>query len=62
MVDLELEIGGVAQPFTVSPILAVIALQFAEHASLTAGELADKINVPMALLLKKCAPDAWAVL
>jgi hypothetical protein len=58
VVDLELEINGVVQPFTVSPTLAVILLQFQDQDSLAATELSSRTNVPVSMLLKRCAPAA----
>jgi hypothetical protein len=59
VVDLELEIDGVVQPFTVSPTLAVILLQFQDEERLAATELSSRTNVAVPMLLKRYAVESY---
>jgi hypothetical protein len=55
VVDLDLKIGGAVQSFTVSPVLAALILPFEEHSCLTPAQLSAATNVPLEILLRKCA-------
>ena len=54
-VHLELEIGGVRQPFTVSPLLATLILPFQEQETATPAALGRAAGVPVEIVLRKCA-------
>ena len=60
VVELDVEIAGVAQPFAVSPVLAALLLPFQEKAVLTPQQLAAATGVPLEVLLRKCAPPGCA--
>jgi hypothetical protein len=55
VVDLDLEINGFTQPFTVSPVLAALILPFQEKAVFTPAALAAAAAVPLEIVLRKCA-------
>lgn len=54
-VEVELEIGGCVQTYSVSPVLATIILPFEQHESITAAQLVKMTSIPMDVILRKYA-------